>query len=132
MIPIVNQEFKVCIDIICIYDRVLLVYMKIHVVPPLPHSTSFANYHFYTPQYIPWACFRPKNYSDLGDILLFLSFLFSIFILGGFFFAILSKVNIMNNSMKTIIHRRSHFCFNIYLICMVNLLLNRMCKNTLE
>ena len=30
-------------------------------------------------------CFRPKNYSDLIDILLFLAFLFGMFISGGFF-----------------------------------------------
>ena len=76
-------------------------YMKYH---PLPQPTSFENYHFNpNPLYIqPWACFRPKNYSYLMVILLFLAFLFSILISGVLFFAILSKVNIMNNSSQHI------------------------------
>ena len=71
-----SQEFKVRIDIT-------------FVVPPLHHPTSFAT----SPP--P----RPKNYSDLMDILLFLAFLLGIFIsdVNGIFFAIISKVNFMNN-----------------------------------
>ena len=83
-IPIVSQEFKVRIEITFLYDKVLL----IHVVPPLPHPTSFANYHF-NPHPLninPWAFFRPKNYSDLMVILLFLAFLLNIFMLGGVVF----------------------------------------------
>ena len=64
----------------------------------------------------PWASFRPKNYrySDLIDMLLFLAFLFSLFISNIFLFvfcccwvllllfsfAMLSEVNIMNNSSQ--------------------------------
>ena len=54
-IPIVSQEYKVRSDIISIYDRVLLVYMKIHVVPPPPPP-----YHFYTPN-IPGLVFVLKT-----------------------------------------------------------------------
>ena len=89
--------------------------------PPLPHLTRLA--------------FRPKNYND------FILNIFNLHIyFRWFFWANLSnlKVNIINNSsqtnywFKTIIHRRSHFRFNIYSICMVYLLLNNMSKTTLK
>ena len=80
--PILSQEFKVFIDITCIYDRVLLIHLDTcnitHTVlqtttltPPLP------------PHIQPWVIF-PKSYNDLMHILLFLAFLFIIFISDGF------------------------------------------------
>ena len=87
--PIVSQEFKVRIYITCIYERVLLIHVDTCSITPSPtqpvlQTTTLTP----LPHIQPWACFLPKNYSDLMDILLFLTFLFGIFI-SSVFFAIL-------------------------------------------
>ena len=74
---------------------------------------------------------------DLMVILLFLAFLFSIIISGGFFLQCCLRITswitqVKISKIKTIIHRRFCFRFNIYSICMVYLLLNNMSKTTLK
>ena len=85
LIPIVSQEFKVRIDITCIFDRVLLIHVDTCSTTPSPTQPVLQTTTLTLLSHIqPWACFLPKNYSDLMDILLFLTFYFK-----WVFFAIL-------------------------------------------
>ena len=81
-----SPEFNDRIEITCIYDRVLLIHVDTCSTIPSPTQpvlqTTTLTPHPLNIQ--PWACFRLKNYSDLMVMLLFLAFLFSIFISGGF------------------------------------------------
>ena len=81
-----SQEFKVRIEITYIYDRVFLIHVDTCSTTPSPTQPVLQTTTLTHPLNIQlWACFRPKNYSDLMVIVLFLAFLFSIFISGGFF-----------------------------------------------
>ena len=97
-ITTVSQEVKVRIDITYINDRVLLLHVDSTPLPPpqpVLQTTSL------TPP--PPIYNLGLNYGDLMGILLFLAFFFGMFIsdrMFGVFFAIISKVNFMNNSCQ--------------------------------